>query len=145
MNTVAQLLEAKPSGNTYTVSPSTTVYDALKLMSDKNIGALVVTDGEKVAGIFSERDYARKIILMGKSSRETEVQEIMTGNVFSIKSSQSIGECMSVMTDKHIRHLPVIDDGKLTGVISIGDVVKAIISEQEDTIHHLEGYITGKR
>lgn len=145
MNTVAQLLEAKPSGNTYTVSPSTTVYDALKLMSDKNIGALVVTDGEKVAGIFSERDYARKIILMGKSSRETEVQEIMTGNVFSIKSSQSIGECMSVMTDKHIRHLPVIDDGKLTGVISIGDVVKAIISEQEDTIHHLEDYITGKR
>ncbi len=145
MNTVAQLLEAKPSGNTYTVSPSTTVYDALKLMSDKNIGALIVTDGEKVAGIFSERDYARKIILMGKSSRETEVQEIMTGNVFSIKSSQSIGECMSVMTDKHIRHLPVIDDGKLTGVISIGDVVKAIISEQEDTIHHLEDYITGKR
>jgi len=145
MNTVAQLLEAKPSGNTYTVTPGTTVYDALKLMSDKNIGALVVTDGEKVAGIFSERDYARKIILMGKSSRETQVGEIMTANVFSIKSSQSIGECMSVMTDKHIRHLPVIDDGKLTGVISIGDVVKAIISEQEDTIHHLEGYITGKR
>ena len=145
MNTVAQLLEAKPSGNTYTVNPTTTVYDALKLMSEKNIGALVVTDGERVAGIFSERDYARKIILMGKSSRETEVREIMTANVFSIKSRQSIGECMSVMTDKHIRHLPVIDDGKLTGVISIGDVVKAIISEQEDTIHHLEGYITGKR
>ncbi|HEX9656360.1 MAG TPA: CBS domain-containing protein [Bacteroidota bacterium] len=145
MNTVAQLLEAKPSGNTYTVNPTTTVYDALKLMSEKNIGALVVTEGERVAGIFSERDYARKIILMGKSSRETEVREIMTANVFSIKSRQSIGECMSVMTDKHIRHLPVIDDGKLTGVISIGDVVKAIISEQEDTIHHLEGYITGKR
>jgi CBS domain-containing protein len=125
------------------VSPDTIVFDALKLMAEKNVGALVVLEGEKVAGIFSERDYARKVVLKGKASREMAVKEIMTTEVTYILLSQPVEECMALMTDKRIRHLPVLEGEKLVGVISIGDVVKAIISDKEFMIKQLEKYITG--
>jgi len=121
------------------------VFDALQLMADKNVGALLVLDGEKIAGIFSERDYARKIILKGKASKDTPVAEIMTAEVTTLRPEQSVEECMGLMTDKRIRHLPVLDGEKLVGLISIGDVVKAIISEREFIIKQLESYITGGR
>ncbi len=124
------------------ITPQTTVYEALVIMADKNIGALVVLDGETLAGIMSERDYARKVILHGKSSREMRVGEIMTTNVISVSPEQSVQECMGRMTDKHIRHLPVLEKERVVGIISIGDVVKAIISEQESTIKLLEDYIS---
>lgn len=125
------------------VSPQTSVFDALKLMADRNIGALLVLEGEKLAGIFSERDYARKVILKGKASKDTAVAEIMTAVVVTVRSSHTVEECMELMTANRIRHLPVIDGEELAGVISIGDVVKAIISDREFTIKQLENYITG--
>ncbi len=144
MNNVRQLLHTK-GNSVLSTTPGTSVYDALKLMADKNIGALMVMDGERLAGIFSERDYARKVILKGKTSRELSVSEVMTGDVISVRPDQTIVDCMELMTEKHIRHLPVLDAGRLIGVISIGDVVKNIISAQKDTITHLEDYITGRR
>jgi CBS domain-containing protein len=142
MQFVSQLLDAKGHG-VWWVTPDTTVYDALVLMAEKNCGALVVLEAGKLAGIFSERDYARKIILKGKASKDTAVEEIMSTEVFFVHPEQSIEECMALMTHKRIRHLPVLEDGKLVGIISIGDVVKAVISEQEFTIKQLESYITG--
>lgn len=134
----------KEKGNQiWWVSPDTTVFDALKLMAEKNAGALIVLDGEKLAGIFSERDYARKVVLKGKASREMAVKEIMTSEVTYILLAQSVEECMALMTDKRIRHLPVLEGEKLVGVISIGDVVKAIISDKDFIINQLEKYITG--
>ncbi len=134
----------KEKGNQiWWASPDTTVFDALKLMAEKNAGALVVLDGEKLVGIFSERDYARKVVLKGKVSKETAVKEIMTSEVTYIFLAQSVEECMALMTDKRIRHLPVLEGEKLVGVISIGDVVKAIISDKEFIINQLEKYITG--
>lgn len=144
MTTISQILQVKGS-DVWSVTPDTTVYDALKLMADKNLGAVVVLEGEVLVGIFSERDYARKVILKGKASRETLVKEIMSADVITLRPEQSIEECMALMTHKRIRHLPVIDNNKLIGVISIGDVVKAIISDQEYTIKQLENYITGGR
>ena len=144
MITVRHILEAK-GGHIWSVSPDTTVYDALKLMAEKNLGVVLVQKGDKLMGIFSERDYARKIILKGKSSRETAVEEIMTPDVVTVEPKNSIEECMGLMTNKRIRHLPVIESEKIVGVVSIGDIVKAIISEQEYTIKQLENYITGKR
>lgn len=144
MTTLRNILQEK-RGNIWSVAPDTTVYDAIKMMADKNVGALVVLEGEKLSGIISERDYARKVILKGKSSKETKVKEIMTSDVITITPEQSVEECMAVMTHKHVRHLPVLEAKKLVGVISIGDVVKAIISEQEYTIKQLENYITGGR
>lgn len=143
MKTVKKLLEAK-GHEVWTVSPQTRVFDALKAMADKDVGALVVMEGEQVVGIFSERDYARKIILQGKSSKETSVKEIMAKKVLYASPDMTVEECMAVMTDKRIRHLPVMEGGKVVGVISIGDVVKAIISDQKFTIEQLERYITGK-
>jgi CBS domain-containing protein len=144
MTNVRQLLQAK--GNSiWSAAPGTSVYDALKLMADKNIGALLVLEGERLAGIFSERDYARKVILKGKTSRELSVSEIMTTDVVSVRPDQTIVDCMELMTERHIRHLPVLDAGRVVGLISIGDVVKNIISDQKDTINHLEDYITGRR
>jgi CBS domain-containing protein len=142
MKTVREILMTKGS-QVWSVPPATTVYEALQVMAEKEIGALLVLDGGRLIGIFSERDYARKVILRGKSSREITVEEIMSPKVFYVRQEQSVEECMALMTDKHIRHLPVLHDGELAGVISIGDVVKAIIAEQQFTIEQLERYITG--
>jgi IMP dehydrogenase len=127
----------------WSIEPSALVYDAMKLMADKEIGALLVLEGAKLAGIVSERDYARKIILQGRSSLTTEVREIMTSRVVYVEPERNIEECMALMTDKRIRHLPVVEAGQLCGVVSIGDLVKAIIAEQQFIIQQLERYITG--
>ena len=127
----------------YTVTPDTTVLAALQVMADQDVGALVVMDGDDIAGIFSERDYARKIVLLGKTSRETPVSAIMTADVICVTPEQSDDKCLAIMTDRRIRHLPVLDDGRLAGIISIGDVVKAIIADQRVMINHLEDYIHG--
>ena len=138
--TIAEVLDKK--GNAvWTIAPSAPVYDALKLMSDKDVGAVVVTDGEKVVGVFSERDYARKVVLKGRWSKDTPVADIMTTPVVHVPPWRTIVECMALMTDKHVRHLPVVDGGKLVGIITIGDVVKAVISQQEVAIRELEAYV----
>jgi CBS domain-containing protein len=142
MKPVRELLRIKGQ-ETWSVTPDTPVYDALKLMAEKNVGALLVLEGDKLAGILSERDYARKVILKGKASKHTPVGEIMSEQVVCVTPEQSVAECMALMTDKRFRHLPVVEDGKLVGVISIGDVVKAIISEQKFVIEQLEHYIAG--
>lgn len=143
MATVSSLLRSKGQ-EVWSVSPDTTVFDALKLMAEKNIGAVLVMDGEELVGIISERDYARKVILMGKSSKDTLASEIMTPRVLCVPADKGIRECMALMTEKRIRHLPVLaHDGHVTGVISIGDVVGAIIADQEFTIAQLEHYIAG--
>jgi CBS domain-containing protein len=144
MATVRHILQTKGK-EIFSVMPETSVYDALRVMAEKNVGALLVMSGEKLAGIFSERDYARKIILKGESSQTTAVKEIMTSVVVFVQSDQSIEECMALMTQKRVRHLPVFEHEQLAGLISIGDVVKEIISDQQQTIQHLENYITGKR
>ena len=144
MTTVRQILDKK-GPFVWSISPSAMVYDAIKLMADKNVGALIILEGDLLKGIVSERDYARKVILKGKSSKDTPVQAIMSLDVITIRPEQSIDECMALMTEKRIRHLPVLDKQKLLGMISIGDVVKAIISEQQFTIKQLENYITGTR
>ena len=140
MKSVRQIIEAKQH-DVLSVSPDATVYDALKLMADYDVGALVVMEGERLAGIFSERDYARKVILHGKSSRETFVSEIMTEKVLCVRPDQTVDQCMALMTDKRVRHLPVLDHKHVIGVISIGDVVKEFISEQQFVIEQLEHYI----
>lgn len=143
MTTVNDLLRMK-GHQVWTISPDASVYDALVLMADKNVGALVVTDpGGHVAGIFSERDYARKVILLGRTSHETAVREIMTSPVVTVTPDESVTRCMTLMTQGHFRHLPVVGgDGELGGLISIGDAVKSIMSEQQMLIQHLESYIT---
>lgn len=142
MQTVNQLLQRKGHG-VETIEPNASVFDALKLMAEKGIGSLVVTENEKVAGLFSERDYARNIILKGRASKETQVKEIMTSQVVVINPGQTPEECMAIMTEKRIRHLPVMQDDKLIGIISIGDLVKAIIEEQQFVIEQLVSYING--
>lgn len=142
MITVKDILQTK-GNNVISITPETTVYEALTIMADKNVGALVVLDGETVAGIMSERDYARKVILHGRSSRQLQVREIMTARVYYVHPEQNVQECMAQMTDKHVRHLPVMEEDRLIGIISIGDVVKTIMADQESTIKLLENYITG--
>ena len=142
MTTIAQLLNAK-GDQIWSVEPKATIFEALEIMSEKEIGALLVMEDGKLTGIFSERDYARKVILKGKSSKETLVEELMTKKVFYIDSQNTINDCMAMMTAKRIRHVPVIEDNQVVGIVTIGDVVNQIISEQEDTINHLENYITG--
>ena len=144
MTTVAQLLQDK-GRPVWTIAPDATVYDALSLLAAKNVGALVVVEGARVVGILSERDYARKVILKGKFSKDTRVREIMTEKVYFVRAEQTIEECMAVMTAEHIRHLPVLTDDRLTGIVSIGDVVRVIISDKEFLIKQLEHYITGHR
>jgi len=144
MTTVRQLLEAK-GRDIWTISPDNTVYEALKLMADKNVGALVVMEGNRMVGIFSERDYARKVVLHGKFSREILVSGIMTREVYSVTPEHTIKECMAVMTQGRFRHLPVLVGEELVGVISIGDVVKALLSEQDFMIAQLENFIGGGR
>ena len=140
MKTVKEILLTKKTA-VISIAPDVTVFDALKLMSEKNIGALPVMDGEKLLGILSERDYARKVILEGKSSKETLVKEIMTEKVLIVKPETTNEECMALMSEKYLRHLPVIESDRVIGIISIGDVVKAIISEQHFTINNLQQYI----
>ncbi len=144
MKTVNDLLRAKGHA-LWSIGPEATVYQALELMAQKDVGALVVLERGALAGILSERDYARKVILHGKSSRETPVREIMTRHVITVGPQQTLVDCMKLMTDHHIRHLPVVVDGELAGLVSIGDVVKGIISEQEFMIEQLEKYISGQR
>ena len=140
MKTVRQLLQAK--GDTvYSIAPEARVYEALKLMAEKEVGALVVLAGGALAGILSERDYARKVILHGKSSHDIPVREIMTANVVTVNPGQTVDQCMALMTNNRIRHLPVVESGKLVGLVSIGDLVKELIAEQEQTIRQLETYI----
>ena len=145
MNTTLKYLLQRKGNEIWSTSSDATVFEALQLMAEKDIGALMVIDNEKLTGIFSERDYARKGILHGKSARETLVQEIMTMQVITVQAAQSVVDCMGLMTDKHIRHLPVLENDQLIGMISIGDVVKEIISEQGYLIEQLENYITGNR
>tara|TARA_Y100001949_G_scaffold105215_1_gene88843 strand:+ start:171 stop:605 length:435 start_codon:yes stop_codon:yes gene_type:complete len=142
MTTIAQLLNTK-GNQVWSVKPKATIFEALEIMSEKEIGALLVMEDGKLTGIFSERDYARKVILKGKSSKETPVGELMTKKVFYIDSQKTINDCMAMMTAKRIRHVPVIEDNQVMGIVTIGDVVNQIISEQEVTINHLENYITG--
>lgn len=142
MATVGQILRTK-GHDVWSIRPDATVFECLELMAEKNIGAVLVVENENLIGIFSERDYARKVILKGRSSKETMVKETMSENVITVTPNKRLEECMSLMTDQRIRHLPVLDGGKLIGLISIGDVVKKIISKQKDTIRELENYITG--
>jgi CBS domain-containing protein len=139
LTTVRNMLSAK--ADIYAVTPENTVYDALTLMADKNIGAVLVVSGTELKGILSERDYARRVVLHGKMSKETLVGEIMTTNVISVEPGWTADQCMALMTEKHVRHLPVLENGRLVGVISIGDVVRAVVDEQKFTISSLERYI----
>ena len=145
MKSVAQILKTKLEQTVHTITPSTSVFDAVRRMAEKNIGALLVMEDVKIVGIFTERDYARKIVLMGLSSKETPVRDIMTSPVMYVRPDQTNEECMALMTDNRVRHLPVMDNGKLIGLISIGDLVKDIIAEQKFTIQQLEHYIMGDR
>jgi len=140
MNTVKQLLEGKTT-RLLSISPDASVFEALQLMAAKDVGALVVLEGERLAGIFSERDYARKVVLVGKFSKETALREIMTAKVLCVRPEQTVDQCMALMTEHRIRHLPVLDGSKVIGVISIGDVVKELLSEQQVIISQLESYI----
>ena len=144
MRTVNQLLDIKGS-EVWSITPSATTYDALQVTAEKKIGALLVMDGDSIMGIFSERDYARKVVLKGKSSKDTPVGDIMSKKVLYVSPEQTIEECMAIMTESHVRHLPVCTGEKVVGLISIGDVVKSIISHQQFMIDQLQKYITGSR
>jgi CBS domain-containing protein len=141
MKTVRDLLKQK-GRDVWSVAPDSTVYEALQLMADRNIGALLVIETGRPVGIFSERDYARQVILKGKTSRDTPVRDIMTSKVVFVRPEQNIEECMALMTDKRFRHLPVLEEGQLAGLLSIGDVVKAVISEKDFLIEQLAIYIS---
>lgn len=142
MGTVVEILNTK-GREIWSISPDRMVYEALSLMAEKEIGALLVMEGEQLAGIVTERDYARKLALEGRSSRDTPVRDVMTTRVLCARPEQTIEECMALMTDKRARHLPVVDHKRVIGVISIGDLVKAIIDEQKFVIEQLQHYITG--
>ena len=144
MTSVAKILQSKPDTTVHTIAPTALVFDALKLMADKGIGALLVTEGVAIAGIFTERDYALKIALMGRTSSVTQVRDVMTSAVRFVRPDQTSEQCMQIMSTGRMRHLPVVDaNDKLVGMISIGDLVKDIISEQKFIIEQLEHYITG--
>ncbi len=142
MKLIKHLLDRK-GRDIISIKPEDSVLDAIRLMAEKGIGSLVVMEDQELLGIMSERDYARKVIIKGRSSESTAVSEIMTANVFTTSSSETVNDCMSVMTEKKIRHLPVVEDNAVIGMISIGDLVKAIISDQQEEIEQLEHYISG--
>ena len=142
MKLVKQILQGNTRG-VLAISPDATVYDALKLMAEEEVGALLVIDADKLVGIITERDYARKVILHGKSSKEIQVRDIMTSKIVYVSTMHTVDECMALMTDKRVRHLPVYEDNRLVGVVSIGDLVKEAISEREYIIKQLESYIMG--
>ncbi|MDJ0701270.1 MAG: CBS domain-containing protein [Woeseiaceae bacterium] len=142
MKTVKHILDAK-GNDVFSVAPADTVYDAVKFMADKGVGALVVLDDGKLVGIVTERDYARKLVLEGKSSRDTSVADVMTRKVLCVTPERTVDECMALMTDKRARHLPVLEHKRVVGVVSIGDLVKAVISEQQILIDQLQHYIAG--
>lgn len=142
MGTVSNILKAKGNA-TFSISPEITVYKALELMVEKNVSALLVQENEKLVGIFTERDYARKVILKGKASMDTKIREIMTEDVVTVAPNSSIDSCMRLMTSRYIRHLPVVENDILVGIISIGDVVKYVIEDQKFIIQNMEHYITG--
>lgn len=145
MTVVSEILKSKPNSTVYTVRPADSVLDALRLMADKGIGALLVTEGERIVGIFTERDYARKIALLGRTSAATQVRDVMTPDVLFVRPDQTSEQCMKIMSSHRLRHLPVVDGDKLVGMISIGDLVSNIISEQKFIIEQLEQYISGSR
>lgn len=141
MGKVREILRSK-GGAVFSVEPGITVYKAIEQMCERNIGGLLIVEQEKLVGIFTERDYARKLILKGKSSKDTAISELMTKNPFTVTADNTIEDCMNIMTEKRIRHLPVVEGERLVGVISIGDVVRQIIQDQKSIIEHLEHYIT---
>ncbi len=145
MKTVAEILKAKGDSTVHAIEPTATVFDAVQLMAQKNIGAVLVMKQDRIVGILTERDYARKVVLMARSSKDTPLRDIMTTSVIYVRPDQTSEECMALMTENRMRHLPVMDKGKLVGLISIGDLVKGIISEQKFIIEQLEHYITGER
>jgi len=145
MHTVAQILKTKPVQTVYRIEPTATVLEALKQLADKRVGALLVMDGEQIVGIVTERDYARKVDLLGRSAQDTAVSEIMTSTVMYVRPDHGNEQCMALMTENRLRHLPVISGGKLVGLLSIGDLVKDIISEHQFIIEQLEHYIQGER
>ena len=140
--TISEILGHKGT-NVWSVSPAATVYDAIQTMAEKNVGALLVTENDRLVGIISERDYTRKVALKGKSSKQTPVREILSGEIITVGPAQTVGECLRLMTDHHIRHLPVLDGEKILGIISIGDLVNWTISAQNATINQLQTYIAG--
>ena len=141
MGKVRNILQSK-NESIFTVGPDITVYRAIELMCQKNIGAIIIEDDGRLAGIFTERDYARKVVLKGRSSKDTLVSELMTRDPFTVNSDTSVDDCMALMNDKHIRHLPVVDKGTIMGVVSVGDIIRFMIDEQRTIIEHLENYIT---
>lgn len=143
VDTISSILNYKKSNEVWTIAPDRTVFEAIQFMSEKNIGALPVVDGAALIGIVSERDYTRKVILKGRSSRETPVSAIMTGEVVTVNSTMAVVSCLQLMTEKSIRHLPVLEDGKLVGIVSIGDLVRHIISAQGALIDQLKNYVIG--
>ena len=140
--TVDAILRKKTSG-TLSIAPDDSVYHAIEIMAEKGVGALLVMEGDALVGILSERDYARKVVLKGHTSKETKVAEIMSSPVISVSPKHTVGDCLRIITDSHIRHLPVAEDGAVVGVLSIGDLVNFVITEQQETIRHLKAYISG--
>lgn len=143
MTNVRQILDAKKSQHIHTVSPKTSIFEALELMAAKDISAVLVLENERLVGIFTERDYARKVILKGRSSKETSISELMTQNLLTISPTQTVDDVMEIMTKNRFRHLPVVERGQLIGIVTIGDAVKTVIDQQQKTIDQLAGYIAG--
>ena len=141
--TVGEILKAK-GNQIWSIAPDATVFEAIRVMAEKRIGALLVLSGGRLAGIVTERDYARKVILLGHSSKDTQVAQIMTSDVATVTPEHTVAQCMRLITDRRVRHLPVLDGGSLAGLISVGDVINSIISAQADTIRHLNNYISGE-
>ncbi|GAB2876908.1 CBS domain-containing protein [Uliginosibacterium flavum] len=143
MTNVRQILDGKKSQQIHTVSPQTSIFEALELMASKDVSAVLVLENERLVGIFTERDYARKVILKGRNSRDTQISELMTQNLLTISPTQTVEDVMEIMTENRFRHLPVVERGQLIGIVTIGDAVKTVIDQQQQTINQLAGYISG--